>query len=105
MSDLSEYANFVLRSLADKSDLSKRIVVTPMEPLYYNSEKEMSQIFGPPHSASFDGIHPKGKLGKKLYNNCLISAIRMAGIAPVREVVQVEEAAPTPTSNMFEGLN
>ena len=105
LSDLSEYANFALRTLADKSKLRRRIVVAPMESLYFRTEEEMAKIFGSPNSDMFDGIHPKGKLGKKLYNACLISAIKLAGIAPVRESVQLEEAAVTPTSNMFEGLN
>ena len=77
-----------------------------MESLYYTTEEDISRIFGSPHSAKFDGIHPKGKFGPRLYNKCLISAIRTAGITPDRERVQVQEEAPaTPTSNMFDGLN
>ena len=66
LADLSEFSNFVLRSLAEKSELSSRITVAPMEPLYFTTEERMSQIFGSPYFSSFDGIHPKGKIGKKL---------------------------------------
>ena len=68
LSDLSEYSNFALRSLAEKSELSKRIVVVPMESLYFTTEEEMSKVFGSPFTSSFDGIHPKGKIGSRLYN-------------------------------------
>ena len=105
LADLSEYANFALRTLAEKSEFSRRIVVAPMESLYFNTDEELSKVFGSPYSGAFDGIHPKGKLGRKLYNNCLISAIRTAGIAAVRERVQVQESPVTPIRNMFERLN
>jgi hypothetical protein len=105
LADLSEYSNFALRSLAEKSQLSRRIVVAPMESLYLNTDEELSKIFGSPYSSSYDGIHPKGNLGSRLYNKSLISAIRTAGIAPSRERVQVQEAPVIPTNNMFEGLN
>ena len=104
LSELSEYANFALKSLAEKSDLSNRITIAPMELLYFTDEQEMANIFGSPSARKFDGIHPKGKLGRRLYNDCLITAVRMAGIAPAREVVE-EEVEQVPTSNMFEGLN
>ena len=103
--DLSEYSNFALRLLAEKSKQSRRIVVTPMESLYFTTKEEMYKIFGSSCTGTFDGIHPKGKSGPQLYNKCHISAVRRAGIATVRERVQVQVAAVTPTSNMFEGLN
>ena len=105
LSDLSEYSNFALRSLAEKSELSKRIVVVPMESLYFTTEEEMSKIFGSPFTSSFDGIHPKGKIGSRLYNKCLISAFRTAGITAPRRRVEEPEAEDIPTSNMFQGLN
>ena len=90
LSDQSEYSNFALRSLAEKSKLSRRIVVTPMESLYFTTEEEMYKIFGSSRTGTFYGIHPKVKSGPQLYNKCHISAVRRAGIS---------------TSNMFEGLN
>ena len=94
---LSEYSNFALRSLAEKSKLTRMIVVAPMESQYFNTEEELSKIFGSPYSSSYDGIHPKGNLGSRLYNKSLISAIKTAGISPARERVQVQEAPVTPT--------
>ena len=41
LSDFSEYSKFALRSLAEKSELSKRIVVVPKESLYFTAEEEM----------------------------------------------------------------
>jgi hypothetical protein len=104
LSELSEYANFALKTLAEKSDLSNRITIVPMELLYFSNEQEMANIFGSPSTRKFDGIHPKGKLGRRLYNDCLIAAVRVAGIAPAREVVE-DEVEQVPTSNMFQGLN
>ena len=105
LSDLSEYSNFALRQLAEKSDLSKRIVVAPMESMYFTTEEELTKIFGSPYSSNFDGIHPKGKHGRKLYNNSLISALRTAGVSTASERVQGREAEVTPTNNMFGVLN
>ena len=105
LSDLSEYSNFALRSLAERSQLNSRIVVVPMENMHYTSEEEMEEIFGSASSYDFDGIHPKGRLGRKLYNDCLIAAVRTAGIAPPKERRQRQEQQAAPTSNRFEVLN
>ena len=105
LSDLSEYSNFALRSLAEKSQLSSRIVVVPMEDMYFTTDQEMEDIFGSPSSYDFDGIHPKGRLGGQLYNDCLIAAIRAAGMANSRERRPRREEQAIPTSNSFEVLN
>ena len=105
LSDLSEYSNFALRTLVEKSPLYRRIKVVPMESMHFSTDKRMSEIFGSPNSSSFDGIHPKGKLGSRLYNDCLISAIKTAGISNPRERVEPHEVLQTPVNNMFEVLN
>ena len=113
LSDLSEYANFALRSLAEKSPLSSRIIVVPMEGMHYTTEEDMEDIFGSTSSYNFDGIHPKGRLGGQVYNDCLIAAVRTAGIVSrergqrqergQREQRQEEQGVPT--SNSFDVLN
>ena len=104
LSDLSEYSNFALRTLAEKSTLSSRILVVPMEALHYTTHERMVSIFGSTNSHNFDGIHLNGKLGSRLYNDCLISAVRAAGIYTPRVLVQSQEEQIS-TSNRFEGLN
>ena len=104
LSDLSEYSNFALRTLAEQSSLSERIQIIPMESLYYNSHEEMTSIFGSPSSHKFDGIHHYGKHGSRLYNDCLRSAVRTAGIYNKHNSMQVQEEQFA-TSNMFNGLN
>ena len=112
LADLSEYSNFALSSLADKSVLKNRISVVPMTELHFTTEERMIDIFGSPTSRPYDGIHLRSKLGSLLYNKCLISAIRTAGIevprrsrsrGSLKEQEQGQEAIPT--SNMFEMLN
>ena len=116
LADLSEYANFALSSLAEKSVLKNRISVVPMTELHYTTEEKMTEIFGSPTSRHYDGIHLRGKLGSQLYNKCLISAIRTAGIEAPRwsrsrsrsykkEQGQEQEAIPTTTSNRFSALS
>ena len=105
LSEISEYSNFALRTLVEKSPLNRRIQVVPMEALHFNTDRRLSEIFGSPYSNSFDGIHPKGKLGSRLYNKCLISALRTAGISNPRERVEEQGSLPTPVNNMFNGLN
>ena len=73
-----------------------------MESMHYSTDKKMS--VGSPYSSDFDGIHPKGKYGSKLYHKCLISAIKSARISSPRERVEVQEAR-TPVNNMFDVLN
>ena len=104
LSDLSEYSNFALRTMAEQSRLSDRIQVVPMESLYYNTHNRMRSIFGSPNIGKYDGIHLYGKQGSHLYNECLISAVRTAGISYKQKILQVQEE-PISTSNMFEGLN
>jgi hypothetical protein len=125
LSDLSEYANFALSSLVKKSELHNRISVVPMTALHFTTDDKMEDIFGSPTSQSFDGIHLKGRLGYQLYNDCLISAIKTAGISAPRRRrnLQEEQVAgvgkqaggagrkgrqeePTVTTyNRFDGLN
>ena len=76
-----------------------------MENMHYTSEEEMEEIFGSASSYDFDGVHPKGRLGRKLYNECLIAAVRTAGIAPPKERRQRQEQQAAPTGNRFEVLN
>ena len=104
LADLSAYSNFALKSLAEESDLRDRIVIVPMESMYFDDDEKMNSIFGFPDSRKFDGIHLRGKLGSRLYNESLISAIRQAGIGSNRVRVE-EQMEQVPTSNMFQGLN
>ena len=104
LSDLSEFSNFTLRTLAEKSALSSRITVIPMDSLQYSTHNRMVAIFGSENSYNVDGIHLNGMLGSHLYNKCLISAVRAVGFYTPRETVQVQEEQIT-TNNRFEGLN
>ena len=83
--------------------LKSRITVVQMEPLHFTTEEEMEDIFGPTSSPRFDGVHPKGRLGSQLYNDCLIAAVTTAGIATRRERRQAKQGIPT--RNRFSQLN
>ena len=56
-----------------------------MTALHFTTDEEMEEIFGSPTSQSFDGIHLNGQSGYRLYNQCLISAIKTAGISAQKE--------------------
>ena len=73
-----------------------------MEEMHFTTEEEVEDIFG---SHNFNGIHPKGRLGRQLYNDCLIAAVRTAGIATSRRRGQAQEEQAIPTSNSFSVLN
>ena len=104
LSDLSEYSNFALKTLAERSKLSERIQVVPMESLYYDTHDRMMSIFGSPNGGKYDGIHLYGKQGSHLYNKCLLSAVRAAGIYNPRDIMRVQEEQ-IPINYRFEGLN
>ena len=103
LADLSEYANFALRVLAEKSKLKNRIFVSTMQSLNFSNDDEMKDIFGHPNSRSFDGIHPRGKHGRRLLNESIITAFKQAGMTASRQVEQGQE--PITTSNRFSVLN
>ena len=74
-----------------------------MESLHFSTEEKITDIFGHPNSRSFDGIHPRGKHGRRLYNKCIITAFENAGMTARRQIEQEQEAIPV--SNMFSVLN
>ena len=103
LADLSEYANFALRVLAEKSKLKNRIFVSTMQSLNFSNDDELKDIFGHPNSRSFDGIHPRGKHGRRLLNESIITAFKQAGMTASRQVEQGQE--PITISNRFNVLN
>ena len=42
LSELSEFSNFALKSLAENSNLSTRIIIAPMDSMYFTNEKKIS---------------------------------------------------------------
>ena len=100
LSDVSEFSNFSLRSLAEKSQLKSRIVVAQMDSLHFTTDKEIDDIFG---YEGFDGVHPKGRLGSQWYNDGMIAAVTTAGIATRRERGHGMQGMST--MNRFSQLN
>ena len=76
---------------------------TPSSLLLFTTDEEMEDIFGSTSSQGFDGVHPKGRVGSQLYNDCLIAAITTVGIATRRGRGQGEQGIST--SNRFSQLN
>ena len=103
LSDLSEFSNFVLRSLVEKSKLKSRIIVAPMDYLQYTNDNEIEDIFGSTSSPAFDGVYLKGRLGGQLYNDCLVAAVRSADIYNRKERQQRQQGIST--SNRYSQLN
>ena len=88
LADVSEYSNFALRSLARDSDLNEIIFGVPMDSLFFTDKERLADTFDSPNEHNYDSVHPKGRLGRKLYNYCLITTVRMAGLTTKGHMVE-----------------
>ena len=101
LSELTEFCNFTLKSKAEQSKSHEQITIASLDTLY---EYTCDQIFGRPSSDSYDGIHMKGKYGKKAYTNCILAAVESAGLRRPRRF-NTNTSYTLPTSNTFESLS
>ena len=102
LAELTEFSNFALRGAVEKSALSSRITIATLDTLYEHSD---AKIFGHKNSNKYkyDGIHLRGKLGSKLYTECIMSAVRTAGLASC--LVASTDPSPIPVSNRYSVLS
>ena len=75
--ELTKYSNFIVKSKVEKSKFNKNITIAKLDALYNHPEKE---IFGPASRSWSDGIHLRGRLGSELYTECILTALRSAGL-------------------------
>ena len=100
LQELTEFTNFTLRSLVENSKLNKQINIASLDPLYAHSEYD---IFGSPSARQSDGIHMRGKFGKKVYTESILTALMSAGLGFNKTSVT---STPTfPTSNYYQVLS
>ena len=78
LQSLTEYSNFVLREAVRKSNLKDRITVASLDALWDYSEQH---IYGHPSSSRYDGIHMRGKFGRKAYTRCIEEAVKSSRFA------------------------
>ena len=109
LEELTEFANFTLRNTVLKSKHKNQITIASLESLYQYSNLD---IFGSPSLRKSDGIHLRGKLGAKVYTECILAAVKSAGLCQTRSTTTnssaINEAtsSPTiPTSNYYEVLS
>ena len=101
LSELVELANFVLKSSVEKSKYRNQISIASLDPLYDHSEYA---IFGSPSSPKSDGIHMRGNRGSRLYTDCILNAVKSAGLGS-SATPTVAASYSIATSNMFDLLS
>ena len=99
---LTEYSNFVLREAVRNSTLNHRITVASLDSLWDYSEQE---IYGHPSSNRYDGIHMRGKLGSKVFTECIREAVKSSRFASDITSTSTATHSLIPTSNRFEVLS
>ena len=77
LSELTELSNSALRKAVRKSTCSRKITIASLDLLYQHSNLD---IFGSQSSPRYDGIHLRGKLGAKVFTDCLLTAVTSAGL-------------------------
>ena len=97
LSELVEFANFVLKSAVQKSKYRSQISIASLDPLYEQSEYD---IFGSPSSPRSDGIHMRGRPGSRLYTDCILDAVKSAGLGSGTNPTMTTPYS-IPTSNRF----
>ena len=77
LQELTEFANFALRDTIEKSTYRSQITLARLDSLYQYAEKD---IFGSPSTRKNDGIHMRGRLGATAYTECIVTALKVAGL-------------------------
>jgi hypothetical protein len=81
LSELSLHSNNVLHQAAESSEFRDRISVRRHTSFRFDTEEKIVDIFGHYSSPRYDGIHLVGKLGRQLYTDSVLTAVRTAGIS------------------------
>ena len=115
LNKITKHANNKLREAVDRSEFKGQIVIGNMDKLKFNNKTDMIDRFGPQKQTSwYDGVHFRGKLGKQLYTESIIGAVRATFsisepkyVSPRNTVRQRNQQGilPTPTYNKFETLS
>ena len=99
LSELTEFSNFVLKEAANKSKYRNQISIGALDTMYDYNERD---IFGSPNYHKYDGIHMHGKLGRKVYSNCVVAALESAGLTSAESTPAY---IPISTSNRYSVLS
>ena len=103
LSELTEFSNFVLKGAVNKSKYKNKISIGALDTMFDYSERD---IFGSPNYYKYDGIHMYGKLGSKVYSNCVLTALESAGLTSLSGTLESSSAySPIPTSNRYSVLS
>ena len=76
LSEVSEFSNFVLRVLAEKSPFRNKIYVGNHSHIFNNIPEKEEKMFGPYSSRYSDGIHYMGNLGNEVISDSIRKIIR-----------------------------
>ena len=103
MSELTEFANFSLRGCVEKSKYKDKITIASLNSLFQHTEKE---IFGSPSSRKNDVIHMRGRFGATAYTECIMRALKAAGLCLSRSTnTEGMDSSSIPTSNYYNVLS
>jgi hypothetical protein len=79
MADISEFSNFALRGLVDKSALHDRMSVLSLNSIIPSSQVMEDDMYGSSFLPNYDGIHLRGKAGTKLFTRSIVEGLRSVG--------------------------
>ena len=108
LQELTEFANFALRDTIEKSTYRSQITLARLDSLYQYAEKD---IFGSPSTRKNDGIHMRGRLGAMAYTECIVTALKVAGLCLSRSSninstnTDAVNTSTIPTSNYYQVLS
>ena len=103
LQELTEFANFTLRNTIEKSIYKSQITFASLDSLNLYTEKD---IFGSPSSRKNDGIHMRGRLGATAYTECIVRALKAAGLCLSRSTNTVNmNSSSIATSNYYNVLS
>ena len=81
LAEMSKLSTIKMRELAQSSPLAGRIRIGSNQVAVCTSDQQKKDVFGSPSSRQADGVHMRGKDGKKFLTNTFIKAAKFAGLA------------------------
>ena len=97
LQSLTEFCNNVLKNAAMDSAFKDKITIGSLDSLYNHSNPD---IFGHSSSPNYDGIHMRGKSGKWAYTNCILAAVKTAGLT-----YETSRTPSPPTATLISTFN
>ena len=89
----------MLKEAAEKSKYRNQINIGVLDSMYDFTYRD---IFGSSNYHKYDGIHMHGKLGRKVFSNCVLTALESAGLTSTESAPAY---SPVSTFNRYSVLS